>query len=51
MGFVADDRQLTELFTAHPDPTLYPQLIRDFGKKLRRTYGWDEEDFYKAAAA
>jgi hypothetical protein len=38
-------------FTAHPDPTLYPYKIREFGKKLKEYYGWDEEDFLKRAAA
>ncbi|KZT72233.1 hypothetical protein DAEQUDRAFT_723437 [Daedalea quercina L-15889] len=33
----------------HPDPTLYPVKLKEFGKKLKRYYGWSEEDFYKAA--
>jgi hypothetical protein len=39
------------VFTAHPDPTLYPVKIKEFGKKLKDYYGWDEEDFLKRAAA
>lgn len=38
-------------FIAHPDPTLYPVKIKEFGKKLKDYYGWDEEDFLKRAAA
>jgi hypothetical protein len=36
---------------AHPDPTLYPVKIKEFGKKLKDYYGWDEEDFRRRAAA
>ncbi|KAG1746133.1 hypothetical protein EDB19DRAFT_1894277 [Suillus lakei] len=36
---------------SHPDPTLYPVKIKEFGKKLKEYYGWDEEDFLKRAAA
>jgi hypothetical protein len=36
---------------AHPDPTLYPHKIREYGKKLKDAYGWGEEDFLKRAAA
>ncbi|KAF9529234.1 hypothetical protein CPB83DRAFT_852909 [Crepidotus variabilis] len=28
----------------HPDPTLEPHLLREFAKKLKRRYGWDEAD-------
>lgn len=35
--------------TAHPDPTLQPVMLKEFGKKLKRYYGWSEEDFYKVA--
>lgn len=34
--------------TAHPDPTLYPVMLKEFGKRLKRCYGWSVEDFYKA---
>ncbi len=34
-------------FIAHPDETLYPVKLKEFGKKLKRTYGWSEEDFYR----
>ncbi|EPQ57181.1 hypothetical protein GLOTRDRAFT_39174 [Gloeophyllum trabeum ATCC 11539] len=32
----------------HPDPTIHPVMLKEFAKKLKRTYGWTEEDFYKA---
>ncbi|OAX37405.1 hypothetical protein K503DRAFT_850462 [Rhizopogon vinicolor AM-OR11-026] len=44
------DRSIT-FHKPHPDPTLYPYKIREFGKKLKDYYGWDEEDFLKRAAA
>ncbi|KAH8090998.1 hypothetical protein BXZ70DRAFT_1011260 [Cristinia sonorae] len=28
----------------HPDPTLYPNHIRAFGKRLKDNYGWTEEE-------
>jgi len=31
----------------HPDPTIYPMMLKDFSKRLRRTYGWTGEDFLK----
>lgn len=31
----------------HPDPTLYPVMLKEFGKKLKNYYGWSEENFYK----
>ncbi|KAK7685171.1 hypothetical protein QCA50_011534 [Cerrena zonata] len=31
----------------HPDPTLQPLILKQFGKRLKRTYGWSEEDFYR----
>ena len=31
--------------TAHPDPTLQRNHLRNFGKKLVRRYGWKEEMF------
>ncbi|KAI0696691.1 hypothetical protein BC835DRAFT_1271539 [Cytidiella melzeri] len=30
----------------HPDPTLQPFKVREFGRRLTRTYGWSEADFY-----
>ncbi|KAG1878280.1 hypothetical protein F4604DRAFT_1923849 [Suillus subluteus] len=44
------DRSIT-FHKPHPDPTLYPVKIKEFGKKLKEYYGWDEEDFLKRAAA
>ncbi|KAG2153717.1 uncharacterized protein EDB93DRAFT_1081918 [Suillus bovinus] len=44
------DRSIT-FHKPHPDPTLYPVKIKEFGKKLKDYYGWDEEDFLKRAAA
>ncbi|KAJ3558020.1 hypothetical protein NM688_g1154 [Phlebia brevispora] len=35
----------------HPDTTIYPVKLREFGKRLKRTYGWSQQDFFKAAAA
>lgn len=45
-----EDRSIT-FHKPHPDPTLYPVKIKEFGKKLKEYYGWDEEDFLKRAAA
>ena len=42
---------LISFSTAHPDPTLYPYKIREFGKRLKDYYGWGEEDFLRRAAA
>ena len=30
---------------AHPDSTIHPVMLKEFGKRLRRTYGWSEEAF------
>jgi DNA replication protein DnaD len=30
---------------AHPDPTIQPVMLKEFSKKLKRVYGWSEEDF------
>ncbi|KAH8107794.1 hypothetical protein BXZ70DRAFT_997460 [Cristinia sonorae] len=30
----------------HPDPTLYPNHIRAFGKRLKKHYGWTEQDLF-----
>ncbi|KZT10678.1 uncharacterized protein LAESUDRAFT_734491 [Laetiporus sulphureus 93-53] len=35
----------------HPDPTLQPVKLKEYSKRLKRCYGWSEEDFYKAATA
>jgi len=35
--------------SAHPDPTLQPHHLDAFAKKLKRYYGWDEEDLLKLA--
>lgn len=34
---------------AHPDPTLSPWKVREFGKRLKERYGWIEDDFMKRA--
>ncbi|OAX37407.1 hypothetical protein K503DRAFT_866899 [Rhizopogon vinicolor AM-OR11-026] len=44
------DRSIT-FHKPYPDPTLDSYMIREFGKKLKDYYGWDEEDFLKRAAA
>ncbi|KJA27891.1 hypothetical protein HYPSUDRAFT_35071 [Hypholoma sublateritium FD-334 SS-4] len=31
----------------HPDPTLQPMMLNEFAKKLKRAYGWNEEDLMK----
>jgi hypothetical protein len=36
---------LTHVPIAHPDPTLSPYKVREFGRRLRNTYGWIEDDF------
>ena len=33
---------------AHPDPTIHPMKLKDFAKKLKEYYGWNEEAFLKA---
>ncbi|KIO10195.1 hypothetical protein M404DRAFT_21860 [Pisolithus tinctorius Marx 270] len=38
------------LSVAHPDPTLHPHKLREFGKRLKEYYGWSEEDFLKRTA-
>ncbi|KAF8844311.1 hypothetical protein BDN67DRAFT_765829 [Paxillus ammoniavirescens] len=40
------DRSIT-FHKPHPDPTLHPNHLREFGKKLKEYYGWSEEDFLK----
>ncbi|OBZ71054.1 GTPase-activating protein gyp1 [Grifola frondosa] len=45
-----DPRDVSIMFhKPHPDPTIHPVMLKDFAKKLKRTYGWSEEDFYKAS--
>lgn len=34
---------------AHPDPTLSPWKVREFGRRLKDSYGWIEDDFIKRA--
>ena len=33
---------------AHPDSTIHPMKLKDFAKKLKDYYGWDEEEFLQA---
>ncbi|PCH43414.1 hypothetical protein WOLCODRAFT_138330 [Wolfiporia cocos MD-104 SS10] len=33
----------------HPDSTLQPIRLKEISKRLKRHYGWSEEDFFKAA--
>ncbi|KAG2015712.1 hypothetical protein CC2G_008956 [Coprinopsis cinerea AmutBmut pab1-1] len=40
------DRSIT-IHKPHPDPTLNPIMLRNIGKRLKRYYGWNEEDFIK----
>ncbi|KAJ7141469.1 Scd6-like Sm domain-containing protein [Mycena epipterygia] len=35
----------------HPDPTIHPVILREFAKKLKKTYGWSEADFLSARAS
>ncbi|KII92754.1 hypothetical protein PLICRDRAFT_37552 [Plicaturopsis crispa FD-325 SS-3] len=37
------DRSIT-FHKPHPDPTLYPVKLKEFGKKLKDYYGWTDED-------
>ncbi|KAF9227359.1 hypothetical protein BS17DRAFT_775364 [Gyrodon lividus] len=41
-----NDRSIT-FHKPHPDPTLHPNHLREFGRKLKEYYGWSEEDFLK----
>ncbi|KAJ7072063.1 hypothetical protein C8F01DRAFT_1102364 [Mycena amicta] len=34
----------------HPDPTIHPIMLREFAKKLKKSYGWSEVDFLGSAA-
>ena len=41
--------ELTQLpMLAHPDSTLSPVQLMKIGKRLKRRYGWNENDFVKA---
>ena len=40
------DKSIT-IHKPHPDPTLTPIMLRQIGKRLKRYYGWDEEDFVR----
>jgi len=40
---------MLSLSLAHPDPTLFPQQVKEFGKRLKEHYGWIEDDFMKRA--
>ncbi|KAG6920263.1 hypothetical protein DXG01_005032 [Tephrocybe rancida] len=31
----------------HPDPTLQPIMLKDYAKRLKKRYGWTEEDFIR----
>ncbi|KAJ7647049.1 hypothetical protein FB45DRAFT_892185 [Roridomyces roridus] len=32
----------------HPDSTIHPIMLREFAKKLKKSYGWNETDFLAA---
>jgi hypothetical protein len=34
----------------HPDTTLHPVRVKQFAKRLKKQYGWTEEDFMKASS-
>ena len=42
------ERLTISVCTAHPDPTIHPMKLKDFAKKLKEYYGWNEEAFLKA---
>ncbi|KAJ6594189.1 hypothetical protein B0H19DRAFT_53007 [Mycena capillaripes] len=33
----------------HPDPTIHPAMLREFAKKLKKSYGWSEADFVQTS--
>ncbi|KAF8070672.1 hypothetical protein FPV67DRAFT_1488307 [Lyophyllum atratum] len=35
----------------HPDPTLQPIRLKDYAKRLKKHYGWNEEDFLRQTEA
>ncbi|KAG6860761.1 hypothetical protein C0995_007793 [Termitomyces sp. Mi166 len=39
------------LIPAHPDPTLQPIKLKQFAKRLKKSYGWTEEDFIRQTEA
>ncbi|PPQ87476.1 hypothetical protein CVT25_008212 [Psilocybe cyanescens] len=40
------DRPIT-FHKPHPDPTLQPVMLKEFAKKLKRYYGWNEDDLLR----
>ncbi|KAF5380464.1 hypothetical protein D9615_004625 [Tricholomella constricta] len=34
----------------HPDPTIQPTKLKDYAKRLKRSYGWNEQDFLRQTA-
>uniref|UniRef100_A0A8H8CPI7 Uncharacterized protein n=1 Tax=Psilocybe cubensis TaxID=181762 RepID=A0A8H8CPI7_PSICU len=40
------DRPIT-FHKPHPDPTLQPIMLKEFAKKLKRYYGWNEDDLLR----
>jgi len=40
------DRSIT-FHKPHPDPTIQPIMLKEFAKKLKRYYGWTEEDLLR----
>jgi HD-GYP domain-containing protein (c-di-GMP phosphodiesterase class II) len=41
---------LNQFTIAHPDTTLHPVRVKEYAKRLKRQYGWTEEDFIKASS-
>ncbi|KAG6831829.1 hypothetical protein H0H87_003748 [Tephrocybe sp. NHM501043] len=35
----------------HPDPTLQPIMLKEYAKRLKKRYGWNEEDFIRQTEA
>ncbi|KAH9942511.1 uncharacterized protein BXZ73DRAFT_88059 [Epithele typhae] len=35
----------------HPDPTIHPVALKRYAKKLKDTYGWNEEQFLQATSS
>jgi len=44
------DRSIT-FHKPHPDPTLSPYKVREFGRRLKGSYGWIEDDFMTRAGS
>lgn len=38
------------IIAAHPNPTLEPGMVKAFAKRLRKQYGWTEEDLLTKAS-